>query len=352
MIPKKDLKNNIVSAGSTIAEAAYLLNDAKIKFLVCLTKNDELIGTITDGDLRRSIVSGISSSDQINNVMNFRPIVAGELTSSSNAYDMLKLNKISHLPIIDKDRRFIGLCVDKMEHEYPISHNHTMVIMAGGLGTRLKPLTDNCPKPMIELNGKPMLLHIIERAKAVGFSKFIISVNYLSHVITDYFANGSKFGVQIEYIHEEKKLGTAGALSLLIDKPSEHFIVTNGDVLTDLDYLELLEFASSKNATAVMAVKRHEIKNPFGVVELDGLNIQGFTEKPSYISYINAGTYVLSPESLNILVKNEALDMPDLFEALRNSKYKVMAYPMHEKWLDVGRHHDLEQAREISKEQK
>ena len=224
--------------------------------------------------------------------------------------------------------------------------------MAGGLRTTLKPLTDNCPKPMIELNGKPMQLHIRERAKAVGFSKFIISLNYLSQMITDYFSDGSKFGVQIEYIHEEKRLGTAGALSLLIDKPRQHFIVTNGDVITDLDYLELLQFASTNNATAVMSVKRHEVKNPFGVVELDGLNIQGFIEKPSYISYINAGTYVLSPKSLDIMVKNEPCDMPDFFEALRNRKYKVIAYPMHEKWLDVGRHHDLERAREISKEQK
>lgn len=352
MILKKDLKNNIIIAGSIISEAAYLLNNAKIKFLVCLTKNDELLGTITDGDLRRSIVSGISSSDKIKNVMNFRPIVAGESISSSDAIDVMRLNKINHLPIIDEGRRFIGLCVDQREHAYPTSHGHTMVIMAGGLGTRLKPLTDNCPKPMIELNGKPMLLHIIERAKAFGFSKFIISVNYLSQMITDYFSDGSKFGVQIEYIHEEKRLGTAGALSLLIDRPRQHFIVTNGDVITDLDYLELLEFASTNNATAVMSVKRHEVKNPFGVVELDGLNIQGFIEKPSYISYINAGTYVLSPESLDIMVKNEPCDMPDFFEALRNRKYKVIAYPMHEKWLDVGRHHDLERAREISREQK
>nr|WP_255702758.1 sugar phosphate nucleotidyltransferase [Roseivivax sp. GX 12232] len=216
--------------------------------------------------------------------------------------------------------------------------------MAGGKGTRLRPYTENCPKPLLPVAGKPILQHIIERARGQGFTKFILSLNYLGEMIRDHFGDGSRFGVSIDYVTEDQPLGTAGALSLLSPAPTRPFVVTNGDVLTDIDYRDLIEFCERQEALGVMAVRIYEWTNPYGVVQMDGLEITGFVEKPVSRSHINAGVYAFEPQALAHLRRDERCDMPMLFDRLREAGERTVAYPMHEPWLDVGRPDDLEKA--------
>ena len=220
-----------------------------------------------------------------------------------------------------------------------------MVIMAGGRGTRLGEHTQYCPKPLLPVGGRPMLEHIIERAKVEGFNHFVLAIHYLGHMIEDYFGDGSRLNITIEYLRENKPLGTAGALGLLSARPVEPFLVTNGDVLTDIRYAELLDFHIRHSATATMAVRLHEWQNPYGVVKTNGVDIVGFDEKPVVRSHINAGIYVLAPSALDSIGANEHCDMPTLFGRVQDRQSRTIVYPMHEPWLDVGRPADLEKAR-------
>ena len=219
--------------------------------------------------------------------------------------------------------------------------------MAGGKGSRLHPQTENCPKPLLPIAGKPILEHIIERAKIEGFSHFILAIYHLGHMIEEYFGNGDALGVRIEYLREESPLGTAGALSLLNPLPESAFVVTNGDVITDIRYGELLDFHNQHGATATMAVRVHEWQNPFGVVETQGLEIVGYEEKPVSRSHINAGVYVIEPSVIGLLTKFISCDMPTLFERIRANEKKVVAYPIHENWLDIGRPDEFLKAIEL-----
>ena len=219
-----------------------------------------------------------------------------------------------------------------------------MVIMAGGKGVRLRPFTENFPKPLVVVAGKPLLEHIIERAKHEGFTNIILAIHYLGHLVEAHFGDGSRFGVRIEYLHEDSPLGTAGALSLLKPRPDEPFIVTNADVVTDIRYGDMLDFHVRHDAIATMAVRTHEWQNPFGVVQTRGVDIIGFEEKPIAKSYINAGVYVLSASALDELEAHTPCDMPTLFKRLQSRLLRTVAYPMHESWLDVGCPDDLEKA--------
>jgi NDP-sugar pyrophosphorylase family protein len=209
------------------------------------------------------------------------------------------------------------------------------------MGTRLRPHTENCPKPLLHIAGKPMLEHIVERAKLEGFGHFVFAIHYLGHMIEDYFGDGARFGVRVDYLQEQAPLGTAGALSLLVPRPSSTFVVTNGDVITDIHYAELINFHNRHGAVATMAVRAHEWQHPFGVVHTQGVDIVGFEEKPVARTRINAGVYALDPEALDILKANEQCDMPTLFERQQSSSKRTVAFPMHEPWLDIGRADDL-----------
>ena len=221
--------------------------------------------------------------------------------------------------------------------------------MAGGKGTRLYPKTENCPKPMLPIAGKPILEHIIERAKIQGFTRFILAIHHLGHVIEDYFGTGDSLGVQIEYLREQSPLGTAGALSLLSPVPISAFVVTNGDVITDVPYGDLIDFHEEHAAVATMSVCAHEWQNPFGVVQIDGMQIVGYEEKPVFRSLINAGVYVIEPDALKYLQKSTVCDMPTLFDLLRQNNEKVIAYPIHEGWLDIGLPEELQKAVELER---
>ena len=336
-------QKTILKFDSSIKQAISNLNNSGLKIVLVVNNKNEFIGTISDGDIRRGLLANLNIKDSIKKIIHYEALVVPPDFSKESALKLMELNHILQLPIIDTQKNIVGLL---LRHSLPVENerNNIMVIMAGGIGKRLLPHTANCPKPMLEVSGKPILEHIIERAKSEGFINFIISINYLGEMIENYFGTGEKLGVNIDYIREKKPLGTAGALSLLNIKTEEPFIVSNGDVITDIRYGELLDFHIKNNSIATMAVNLYEWQNPYGVVGLNGIEITGFDEKPINRTHINAGVYALSKNSLSFLKKDSPCDMPKLFEQLRARSMKVIAYPMHEPWLDVGRSVDLNQA--------
>jgi NDP-sugar pyrophosphorylase family protein len=252
-------------------------------------------------------------------------------------------NKIQQIPVVDECRHVVGLHLLGEIATAP-KRSNLMVVMAGGMGRRLHPHTENCPKPLLPVGGKPMLEHIILRASAEGFQRFIIAVHYLGDMIEEYCGDGSQWNVQIDYLREESPLGTAGAISLLNPCPDAPFVVSNGDVLTDIRYGELLDFHCYHEAIATMAVHLHEWQHPYGVIHTKGIDIIGIEEKPVVYNHVNAGVYVLEPSALDSLRFNENCDITTFFSRLQERSARTIVYPMHEPWLDVGRADDLEQA--------
>jgi dTDP-glucose pyrophosphorylase len=330
----------LLPMGSTIEEAINNLDRVAIKIVLVFNSNGVFEGTISDGDIRRALLSGLNFQSQIDSVVHRGALVVPPNVARETVLQLMVANKIQQIPVLNETGQVVGLHLWDEVTASPIRPN-AMVIMAGGKGTRLRPHTENCPKPLLPIAGKPMLEHIIENGKKEGFSRFIISINYLGEMIVDHFGSGKRWDVHIEYVREHSPLGTAGALGLLKPMPSEPFVITNGDVITDIRYGELLDFHTRCNASATMAVRVHEWQNPFGVVQTSGLEIIGFEEKPVVRSHINAGVYALSPNVLGLLEPNVHCDMPILFDRAKKQRLRTVAYPMHEPWLDVGRPIDL-----------
>jgi dTDP-glucose pyrophosphorylase len=328
---------------ATIRQAIQNLDEIAIKIVLVASERGELEGTISDGDIRRGLLRGLGLDSPISEIVHRNALVVLPGLGRDTVMQLMTANKIQQIPIVDEQQHVVGLHLWN-EVATPVVRSNTMVIMAGGKGTRLMPHTENCPKPLVPLAGKPMLEHIIDRAKAEGFRHFVLAIHYLGHMIEDYFGTGEKFDIRIEYLRESTPLGTAGALSLLDPRPEEPFVVTNGDVITDIHYSELLDFHGRYAAAGTMAVRLHEWQHPFGVVQTDGIDIVGFEEKPVARTHINAGVYALTPEALDSLLPGAPCDMPVLFERLQGKGMRTVAYPMYEPWLDVGRPDDLKSA--------
>ena len=330
----------ILPANATIGQVIRNLDKTAIKIVMVVSDTGVLEGTISDGDIRRGLLKGLDMNSSIANVIHRNALVVPPEMGRELVIQLMVANKIQQVPVVDEQHHVVGLHLWN-EITTPLTRHNLMVIMAGGIGTRLRPHTENCPKPLLSVAGKPMLEHIIERAKLEGFKHFVLAIHYLGHMIETHFGNGERLGVQIDYLREESPLGTAGALSLFNPLPDAPFVVTNGDVITDIRYGELLDFHSRHSATATMAVRVHEWQHPFGVVQTQGIEIVGFEEKPVARSHINAGVYVLDPAALSVLTSDSHCDMPTLFERLQAKAQRTVAYPMHEPWLDVGRADDL-----------
>ena len=330
----------LVPAGTTLGEVVRSLDESTLQIALVVAADGALLGTITDGDIRRGLLRGLNLGSSIDAIINREPLVVPPELGRDAALQIMQANRIRQLPIVDGKRHVVGLHLwDQLMA--PRQRANLMVVMAGGQGTRLRPHTENCPKPLLPVAGKPMLEHIIERARAEGFRHFVLAIHYLGHMIEDYFGDGSRWQVRIDYLREKTPLGTAGALGLLEPRPAATFLVSNGDVLTDIRYGELLDFHSRHGAAATMAVRLHEWEHPFGVVRTSGVDIIGFEEKPVSRSHINAGIYVLEPSALDSLSRDEQCDMPMLFGRLQERSARTIVYPMHEPWLDVGKPGDL-----------
>lgn len=338
--PENIWRQVILPIDSTIQQAIRNLNESSMKIVVVVNARGELEGTISDGDIRRGLLKGLDFNSPIESIIHRNALVVPPALGRETVMQLMRVNKIQQIPVVDERQQVVGLHLWDEISTPPVRSN-LMVIMAGGKGIRLRPFTENCPKPLVLVAGKPMLEHIIERGKLEGFRHFVLAIHYLGHMIEDYFGNGDRLGVRIDYLREQSPLGTAGALGLLKPRPEAPFVVTNGDVLTDIRYGELLDFHLRHNAAATMAVRLHEWQHPFGVVQTKGVEIVGFEEKPIARTHINAGVYVLEPEALSVLEDGAPCDMPTLFERLQAKMKRTVAYPMHEPWLDVGRPDDL-----------
>lgn len=329
-----------LSATATIQEAIRNLDQVAIKIVLVVNERGELEGTISDGDIRRGLLKELTLNSPITSIIHHNALVVPPAMARETVMQLMAANKIHQIPVVDEHHHVVGLHLWD-EITTPPTRTNLMVIMAGGMGTRLRPQTENCPKPLLPVAGKPILEHIIERAKSEGFSNFVLAIHYFGHMIEDYFSNGERLEVRIDYLCEQSPLGTAGALGLLNPRPDAPFVVTNGDVITDIHYGELLDFHIRHNAAATMAVRAYEWQHSFGVVQTNGVEIVGFEEKPVARSHVNAGVYVLDPDALNVLSADAPCDMPTVFERLQAKAKRTVAYPMHEPWLDVGRPDDL-----------
>jgi dTDP-glucose pyrophosphorylase/predicted transcriptional regulator len=330
---------------NSILEVIKHIQDSQYQICFIVDNNNCLIGSVTDGDIRRGLINGNSLDINVSKIMNTSPISISSSQSKNDANKIMISNQIKQLPVVDEENRLIGLYL--IDHILDLTQKENFIlIMAGGFGKRMMPLTEQIPKPMLMVGDKPILEHIIINAKAQGFKKFVISLHYLGQLISDYFGDGSNLGVSISYLHESEPLGTAGALSLIEPEPELPFIITNGDIISDINYGNFLDFHDSNKSQATMAIKKYELQNPYGVVNTKGLEIISFEEKPIHVSYVNAGMYVLNPSSLRYLRKNQPCDMPDFFNLLISKNHVVTAYPIHETWADVGRPIDLSEINE------
>jgi dTDP-glucose pyrophosphorylase len=339
----RDWRQIVVSSQTPLGEAIARVDATGMQLALVLNDDGHLDGVLSDGDVRRAILRGKSLATPVGEVMNVNPMVASADTPSDQLLSLMRRHVIHHLPLLNKAGQVQDL-VTLDDLIGAIERPNWVVLMAGGLGTRLRPLTEDCPKPMLPVGGKPILESILESFIEQGFRRFFLSVNYKAEVVRRHFGDGVKWGVQVEYLHESEPLGTAGALSLLPAKPTTPIVVMNGDLVTRAAFDNMLNFHGAQRALATMAVREYDFQVPYGVVRLDGTWIKGIEEKPVQKFFVNAGIYVLSPDALDFLPRNGLVDMPALFEHLVSVGQSVAAYPLREYWLDIGRIEEFERA--------
>ena len=341
-----------ISIKATLMTAVRAIELSSRRIAVVIDSNHHVLGTVTDGDIRRHILSGGNLETVVSKIMNPSPIKVIEGSSKEYIKDLMRHNNVIALPLIDKNGIFLRLIHLKDLESQHKKNNELLdfsfaVIMAGGEGSRLRPITKNIPKPMLKIGGVPLLQRQVERLAKSGIKRLYISINYLSHIIEDYFGNGQDYGIEIFYLREEEKLGTAGALSILPEKPSQSIIVINGDILTTFDFESFYSFHTTHKAKITIASIDHKVNIPYGVIQSNGLTVKKLTEKPSKRFLCNAGIYALSPEALEFIPKDKFSNMPDLINNCLSKKIPVAVFPIFEYWTDIGTIDDLENARDF-----
>ena len=340
---------------ASLMEAVRAIELSSRRIAVVVGENGQLLGTLTDGDIRRNLLGGGTLQDLATKVMNPNPVIAEISYSDGYLIDLMRKGNVLALPLVDEAGHFLRLIhlmdlVQNKEEDISILAGFSFaVIMAGGLGRRLQPLTEKIPKPMIKIDGVPLLERQIQRLVKVGIHKIYISVNYLANVIEEYFGDGSNFGINISYLREQEKLGTAGALSLLPEKPNRPIILMNGDILTTSDFDSLFTYHKSHGAQVTVAAINHKVNIPYGVIKVSGQFISELVEKPSENFLCNAGIYAISPEVLNLIPDSQYLNMTDFVDICLEKKIPVAVFPIHEYWSDIGTIDDLENARDYFK---
>lgn len=342
----RNLKAISINPNTKLSEAIKKINNNEIKFILIINKFSILVGVLNDGDIRRAILNKLSLNLPVKNVMSKKPIKVEIGTPRHKIISLMKREKIFHMPIVDKNSKVLDLVSlnDLLTVE---KKQNIIVIMAGGEGKRLRPLTKKTPKPMLIIKDKPILQMIFENYLEQGFNNFLFSVNYKAKHIKNYFQAGEEWDAKINYLEEKKQLGTAGSLSLINNIPKKPFIVQNGDLLTNLDYEKLINYHIESKSFATMVTHKQSFEIPYGVVNTRKKDIRSLEEKPSYEILVNAGIYVFSPEAINLVPKNEYIDMPDFFNSLINLGKSVKAYMLNDLWLDVGNLNEFKKAQKI-----
>ncbi len=344
----KSWRNVLARETNSLKEIIQILHSGGLRIVLIVDKNNKLLGTITDGDIRRALINQYNMKDSVGLIMNKNPITVDAKAGIKGILSLMSSKELLHIPIVDKHNVLCGMetmqhLIDKPRFDNPV------FIMAGGFGTRLHPLTKNIPKPLLKVGSKPILEMIIDQFINHGFHNFYISTHFQSEKIKEYFQSGERYNVSIKYIHEESPLGTAGSLGLLPnDLPDLPIIVMNGDLLTKVDFNNLLDFHSKSNSEATMCVREYDFQVPYGVIKIDKQKIIEIQEKPVHKFFVNAGIYVLNRSMVNKVDGKSYLDMTDLLSNEINVD-SVGAFPIHEYWIDIGHIDEFERPnREVS----
>lgn len=336
---KINIEKVLVYTEYSIKQALEILDAGAKGIILIVDKDKKLMGTITDGDIRRAILNGISLDIKIKEIIHKDPIKVFEGTSIEEAKEIIIKNAIQHLPIINKDNIIIDM-ITLNDIILPKGKDNIVIIMAGGLGTRLKDLTKEIPKPMLQVGGNPILYHIINNFKQCGYNKVVISVNYKSEIIENYFQDGVAYGVKINYIKEQKRLGTAGGIKLAENYINEPFFVINGDVFTNLNVEKMMEFHIKNKFDITVGTRRYSLTVPYGVIEEKKNNIIGLKEKPTVDYLINGGVYCLNPELIKYIPEDKYFEITDLINGCIEKKLNVGSYEIKDYWMDIGKLED------------
>ena len=338
------IESYIVGPQENIRSVINVINQNKDGIALVVDETGKLVGTVTDGDIRRFMLSGRSIDGTCQEVMNSNPVCAKLGAVRETLVTLIRRYRIRNIPLVTDS----GHPVDLFSFNELIDGKGVDtigVIMAGGQGTRLRPLTDTVPKPMLEVGEGPLLMQIIDKLKGSGISDIYISVNYGADIIERYFGDGSNFDVRIRYLKEKKPLGTAGALSLLDRSMTAPVLVVNGDVVTNINFERFLEFHRQHRSAMSVAAMDYHLNIPYGVLDLAGHFVIGLEEKPDRRFLCNAGIYALDPEAVNLVPEDTYYDMTDLLKTVINRGYPVAAFPIHEYWIDIGNKNDLKRAK-------
>lgn len=334
-----------------LRDAVNAIEASRRRIAIVTDELGRVIGTLTDGDVRRCLLTGGTLETAVSRAMNPNPVVGEVHNAHGYLIDLLLRANVAALPLVDAAGVFQRVVhFTDLGHEEPIDDARGFafaVIMAGGEGTRLRPMTHDVPKPMLEVGGMPMLARQIDRLARAGIKRVYLSVNYLAHVIEEHFGDGANFGIEVRYLREQERLGTAGALSLLPERPASPVLVMNGDILTTSDFGSLFAFHRSNGAEITVAAVDYRVNIPYGVLQADGALVTGLTEKPSQRFLCNAGIYAISPGLLRLLHESTFQDITDVIQRCLDQGVPVAVFPVHEYWSDVGTPDDLDRARAL-----
>jgi dTDP-glucose pyrophosphorylase/predicted transcriptional regulator len=338
----KNWSEILIKTTDTIEKAVQVLHESGARIVLVVSDDKKLQGTVTDGDVRRALMKKLIMTSKVTKAMNKRPVTAKKSDSHKQVLMTMSNRGLLHMPIVDEDGRLCGLETLQSLIEKP-SYDNPVFLMAGGFGTRLYPLTKEMPKPLLNVGNQPILETILLQFVEAGFYNFFISIHFKPEMIRKYFGDGSSWGVNIQYIHEDAPLGTAGSLGLLPDSlPDLPIIIMNGDLLTRVNFENLLDFHDNHNGIATMCIREYDFQVPYGVVEIDDYRITSIKEKPVHKFFVNAGIYVLDRGLIKKVDGKSNLNMPDFLEELGNGC--VNAFPIHEYWLDIGHINEYERA--------
>lgn len=343
---KKQLEKFMIDVRSTIRQAMESINENWREVTLVKADDGRIVGTITDGDIRRGLLHRLTLESPAVEVMNPRFVSVSPEVGRAAVLDMMKALVLRQMPILDPQGRLVGIHFlnDLLGAE---TKPNMAVIMAGGKGTRLKPLTESCPKPMIQVAGRPILERVVLHLVSYGIRKIFISVNYLSDRIESYFGDGSRFGCAIEYLREKEALGTGGPLSLLPSLPDHPIIVMNGDLITQANIEKALRFHEAEGVAATICIRPHRTDIPYALVKYEGRRLVELSEKPSMLFPINAGIYILDPHILSFIPSGREFPIVELFQLLLKKREHVAVYHVEEEWVDVGNFDDLRKANGI-----
>jgi dTDP-glucose pyrophosphorylase/predicted transcriptional regulator len=339
----KDFHKILVQPETPVLEAMKRLDNGAAQIVLVVDANGKLLGTVTDGDTRRALLRGESLDVSVSRIMNCNPRSIGVGATREQAVSLMRESAIHQLPVVDEAGCVVELIT--LDEALRGAREETLVvIMAGGLGSRLRPLTETTPKPLLPIGGRPLLEITITNLARQGFSRFLLSVNYKADMFREFLADGKRLGVEVEYVEESQNLGTAGALRLLPVRPTAPILVMNGDILTNFDAQQLLSFHRAQNAAATMCVREYQWQIPYGVVQIENGRLASIHEKPTRREFVSAGINMLSPEALDLIPSTGPFDMPALMEAVSANGTAPTIYPLREYWLDIGHLEDLQRA--------